>query len=289
MPFDPLANALIVVFIVLAMLCIGLAVRWSDILAAITDKRRTGRALVANLVVAPLVAVVLVAALPLPPATATVLLLLGFAPGGINAVQFSTKSKGYLASAAALLFILSLASLITAPLAAGFVLGELTGPPYGLIAIRAALLILLPLVAGIAIRNAAPEIAEKLYKPAMLVSTLSFVASVFASLAQRQDAVSELGTTTVVALVAFVLILMLVGWLFGGPESGHRQVMAVTTNLRNVGMVYVIVAECCADSQLPSAVLAYMALMVPLNLVLTIFLTFWRKRHGPVDPKTSRI
>jgi BASS family bile acid:Na+ symporter len=280
MPFDPLANALIFAFILLAMLCVGLAVRWQDIVAAITDKRRTGRALVANLIIAPLVAIGLVAVLPVPPATATVILLLGFAPGGINAVQFSTKSKGYLASAAALLFILSLASLITAPLAAGFVLGEVTALPIALIVSRAVLLILMPLFVGIAIRNMAPEIAEKLYKPAMLVSTISFVASVLVSISQRQDALSELGTTTAVAFVAFVLILMLVGWVFGGPESGHRQVMAVATNLRNVGIVYVIVAECCVDTQLPSAVLAYMALMVPPNLVLTLFLAFSRKRRG---------
>lgn len=281
MPFDTFANALIIAFITLAMLCIGLAVQWSDILASISDSSKTSRALLANIIIAPLVAIFLVIIFPVPPATGTVLLLLGFAPGGINAIQFSTKSKGYLASAAGLLFLLSLVSVALTPVAASFIFaGEIAiAPPYGRIALRALLLIILPLFAGMGIRRVAPVLAGQLYKPAMLISTLSFITSVLISTAQRQDALRELGIVTLVVMLAFILVLMAVGWLLGGPEPGHRQVMAVCTNLRNVGMVFVIVDECCADTQLPTAVLAFMALMVPPNLILTLYLAFRRRKH----------
>ncbi len=281
MPFDTIVNALIYSFITLAMFCVGLAVQWADILTAVSDRSKTARALLANIVMAPLVALILVAVLPLPPATAIVLLLLGFAPGGINAIQFSTKSKGYLASAAGLLFLLSLISVVTAPVAANFIIGNenALALPYAQIALRTLVLILLPLIAGMAIRRATPDLAERLYKPAMLISTLSFIASVMLSMGVRQDALGELGNVTFVAMLTFILVLMAAGWILGGPEPGHRQVLAVCTNLRNVGLVYVIVDGCCADPQLTTAVFAFMALMVPPNLVLTLFMAYRRKKH----------
>lgn len=282
MPFDLLVQALITIFIVLAMLCVGLAVEESDITSAVRDRRKMGRALLANIIIAPIVAIILVNLIPMPDAAAKILLLLGFAPGGINAVQFSTKSPGYLASAAGLLLVLSAAAIFITPIAAGIILepDSSTSIPYERIALRAALFIILPLAAGMAIRRSAPSVAEKLFKPAMLMSTLAFIASVLTSMALRQDALGELGKGTMLAMLAFILIMMFVGWRLGGPERGHRQVLAVTTNLRNVGLVYVIVAACCTDPMLPTAVFAFMALMVPPNLILTIYNGIWRKKHG---------
>jgi len=282
MPFEILVQALITIFIVLAMLCVGLEVGTSDIVAAVRDRRKTGRALLANIIIAPIVAFILVKLIPMPDAAAKVLLLLGFAPGGINAIQFSTKSPGHLASAAGLLFLLSAAALVITPIAAGFILepGSSIAVPYSRVALRMTLFIVLPLAAGMAIRRSAPGVAQKLFKPVMLVSTLAFIASVLTSMALRQDALGELGKGTMLAMLAFILITMAVGWYLGGPERGHRQVLAVVTNLRNVGLVYVIVAACCVDPMLPTAVLAFMALMVPPNLILTVYNGIWRKKHG---------
>ncbi len=282
MPFELTVQILIAVFIVLAMFCVGLAVTTTEIIAAIQDRSKTAKALLANIVVAPIIAFIIVTLVPMPDAAAKVLLILGFAPGGINAVQFSTKSPGYLASAAGLLFVMSLAALVLAPFAAHFILdaGGRVAVPYGEVALRAGLLVVWPLIVGMLVRVYTPDLAEKLYKPAMLISTLSFIASVLTSMALRQDALGELGTGTLVGYLAFVLITMAVGWLLGGPERGHRQVLAVVTNLRNVGLVYVIVDACCSDPSLHMAVLAFMALMVPPNLILTLYSAFWRKKHG---------
>jgi BASS family bile acid:Na+ symporter len=129
-----------------------------------------------------------------------------------------------------------------------------------------------------------PGLAEKLYKPTMLISTLAFIASVLMSLSVRQEALGELGTGTIIAMLGFILILMGVGWVLGGPHSDYRQVLAVTTNLRNVGLVYVLVEECCNDPMFSTSVLAFMALMVPANLVLTIMCAIWRKRRTGTTP-----
>ena len=52
------------------------------------------RSLLANFVAVPIVGIVLARTLPLKPEAATALLLLACTPGGISALQFTTKIKG---------------------------------------------------------------------------------------------------------------------------------------------------------------------------------------------------
>ena len=81
-------------------------------------------------------------------------------------------------------------------------------------------------------------------------------------------------------MMLFIGILMAVGWYFGGSNLDYRQVLAVTTNLRNVGLTYVLVDGCCVDADFTTAVLAFMALMVPANLALTVVCGVVRKRRS---------
>lgn len=280
-PFDTSVELLIYAFIVLASLCIGLSTTLANVTAILRDARVVRRALAANILFPPVLAGLIIAVFPLEPAAQTVLLLLAFAPGGINAVQFSTKVPGQIASAGALLLLLSAISLVTAPLAALTLLpsSAQVSVPWVEIAMRALGLIALPAMAGVALRRSSPDLAEKLYKPAMLASLLAFVASVVLSTEARQQGLAELGSYTTVAILIFIVALMAVGWLLGGPDTGGRQVLAVTTNLRNVGLVYVLVDGCCDDNLRAAAVLGFMALMVLPNLVLTVGCAVWRKRH----------
>lgn len=281
-PFDAAVELLIYLFIGLAMLCIGLASTLDDVVALGVERQWLSKALIANIVVGPLVAVALVALFPMDPAAAAVLLLLGFAPGGINAIQFSTKVPNRLASAGALLVVLSMVSLITAPIAARFIFpsnAEIAFP-LGELIFRISLLIVVPTVIGAVVRARAPDLAESIYKPAMLVSTLAFIASVILSTGTRQGALGDLGTASAVAFLLFILAMMAAGWFLGGPTTEGRQVLAVSTNLRNVGLVYVLAAHCCGDPGLGAAVLAFMAVMVPPNFLLTVVCALQRKRSN---------
>lgn len=281
MPFSTLVSLLISVFLAFALLGIGMSATWREMLALLQDRTRLMPAIVVNVVIAPLVALTLIWLIPMETAAATVLLLLAFLPGGINAVQFSTKAPAQLATAGEMLFVLSAIALLLSPIVAGAILGQdaMSNLPWGQLSVRVGAFVLMPMTIGMLIRSRAPALADRLYKPAMLISTLCFVASVLTSMGERQDALAELGTGSMIAMLAFILIMMAVGWVMGGPESGSRQVLAVSSNLRNVGLVYVLVSECCGDPLLPLSVLAFMAIMVLPNLVLTVACGVWRKKH----------
>lgn len=282
MPFDALVDGLISLFLALALLGVGLSATFGDMIQLLRDRTRLLPALLANLLLAPLVALLLIWLIPMEPAAATVLLLLAFLPGGINAVQFSTKSPGQLAAAGELLFVLSGISLLMAPIVAQVIL-EPEGPlslPWDRLLLRVVAFVLVPMLLGMWIRSRLPAWAEKLYKPAMLISTLCFIASVVISLGVRQQAMGELGQGALIAMFAFVVIMMAIGWFLGGPGPDSRQVLAVSTNLRNVGLAYVLVDSCCSDPLLTTAVLAYMAIMVTPNLLLTVGCGIARNRRS---------
>ena len=96
----------------------------------------------------------------------------------------------------------------------------------------------------------------------------------------QSDRLAQFEAGTTAAFVVFLLALMAVGWSLGGPGLGGRQILAVSTNLRNVGLVYVLVEGCCPGNGVAAAVLGLMALMVLPNLVLTVGCAIWRRKKA---------
>jgi len=282
LPFEESVTLFIHVFITLAMLCIGMSATLREMGDALLEREKLVRVLAANVFVPPILALLIILVFPLPKPVSIVLFLLAVTPGGINAVQFSTKAPGQTAAAGALLVLLSIIGLVLAPAAAQLVLpvDALERVAWEQLYTRIVGVIGIPLVIGILIRRFAPEVAKHVYKPAILISTVSFVVSVVLSLSARQEAAADLGISTLIAMLIFILSLMALGWWLGGSDPEFSQVLAICTNLRNVGLVYLLVDACCFSPFYSASVLAFMALMVPANLVLTIVCAVSRKRRN---------
>jgi BASS family bile acid:Na+ symporter len=91
---DLLPRILTLPFLITAMLSVGLQTTAGDLRALLRSQGFLWRALLANFVAVPIVGIVLARTLPLKPEAATALLLLACIPGGISALQFTTKIKG---------------------------------------------------------------------------------------------------------------------------------------------------------------------------------------------------
>ena len=280
-PFDTAVELLIYAFLVLAMFCVGMSATISDVLAVLRNRSQLYRALAANLLAPVIIALGVIWMFPLEPSVQTMLLILAFAPGGINAVQFSTKVQGHTAAAGAMLLLLSTVSLVTAPLAAKLLLpGDAKiAIPYLELLFRAIVLVAAPTAIGMFLKRKNPSLAGKLYAPAMVVSLVCFIASVVLSTAVRKEGLAEFPSGTGTAFMAFILALMATGWALGGPDSSDRQILAVSTNIRNVGLVYVLVDGCCGDDLISSAVLGLMSLLILPNLILTVTCNVLRKKN----------
>jgi BASS family bile acid:Na+ symporter len=231
------------------------------------------RALIANLVLVPLLGLVLVQLFPMTPAVAAGILILAAAPGALFAVQFTSRAKGAISFAAALLFVLTIvALLVTAPLAGLLLQTDTTlRLPIGRVARGLVLYLLLPLLTGFALQRWAPGLAGMLRKPSVLVAGISFPVVVILTIGMKSAATRALDAPAVIALLLLVLGGMVIGWLLGGPETATRRVLATSTGMRNAMVALLVALTSFPGSDVDLVVLAFSALMIPPNLIFTIY------------------
>jgi len=268
------------VFLVSTMFSIGLAVTAGEILTALRNYGLMARVLLANIILVPLLGLILVAIFRLPTDIEAAILLLASTPGGIQTPQFTGKVKDNLALAAAVMFLLSIVAIVISPVMAEAILPvetQLTLPFLHIIG-AVALFMLVPLLAGFTFRKIAGSFAQRFYKPVLLVSNVSFVMTVVLTMELKKQAVRTLDVKAVAVMAVLILASMAIGWWLGGPEDGNRRVSAIATSMRNAGVCLLIAATSFPDRAVDVAVVAFMAMMVPPNMLFTVHHSIRRQR-----------
>jgi BASS family bile acid:Na+ symporter len=276
------ASVLTYLFLFTMMLSIGLELTGRQVVRALADVPLMGRALAANLICVPLLGLVLVRLFPMPADAAAGILILAAAPGAPFAVQFTSKAKDAAAFAAALLLVLTAIALFLTPPLAGVLLRADTplALPVGRVATAVVLYLIAPLVLGFALQRWVPGVAAALLRPATWCAAVSFPAVIVLTMAMKSAATRTLGAPALIALLLLVLGGMLIGWLLGGPETGTRRVLATSTGMRNVAVALLVALTSFPNADVEVAVLAFSALMVPPNLVFTIYQNRRARRRG---------
>jgi BASS family bile acid:Na+ symporter len=271
------------------MLVIGLTVTGAEILASLRDRRLVGRMLLGNLVFVPALGFLLIVFIPLSSGTRLAIALLALAPGGLTAIQFTGKVKGSLAFAAAAAFVLTLLSVAVTPILIKLLLPLETGLdlPFMTIILFVLLYLFLPLIAGLGIRRGLEKAAKMLGRGALIVSNISFVATILLTSAMKKEAMGAVGKETVLALLLLVILSMTIGWSMGGPDGGNRRVLAIATSMRNAGLCLIIALRAFPGSGADAAVIAFMGLMVPPNMLFTVYHSI-RERRRPKRSSRER-
>jgi bile acid:Na+ symporter, BASS family len=279
---DLLSRVLMLLFLFTAMLSIGLQTTAGDLRSLLRSRGLFVRSLLANFVVVPIVGIVLVKTLPLKPEAATALLLLACTPGGISALQFTTKIKGASLCAGSNAFLLSIVAVFLSPALLTLVLPAdvSVGIPYGRALLWVLVYMLLPLVAGTLMRSRAERLAEKLSKPCAIVSAILFVVVLVLIMGWRKDAMSAVGREALLYMLLFVVISMAVGWFMGGPAQETRMVLATVTGMRHVVLCLIIALNTFPDPAMQRHLVAFSALMVPPNTLLTAYMIIRSRKSG---------
>ena len=282
---DWFPRTLLYIFFVLSMFSIGLQTTPAEIRSLLTSRALIVQLLLANFVVIPLIGVLMVMTIPFERAAATAFLLLAFTPGGISSLQFTTKIKGEALFAGSSAFIMSLLALFISP-----VLIELVHPgditvtlPHGRVIVFLALFMLLPLAAGMWVCNSREHIAEKLIKPCATIGTAAFVGMMVLTGGLRKEAFQAVGQTALFSMLIFIIISMIVGWYMGGPARHTRPVVATVTSMRNIAVCALIAVNTFPDRAVLHALVAFAALMIPMNMVFTLTTLFRFKKEDKAD------
>ena len=189
--------------------------------------RRPGlllRSLLSILVVVPFLTVVLVKLFDLRSTVEIVLVALAVSPVPPLLPQRETKAGGRRSYGLGLMVVVGIVAIAAVPLVVGLLAHVFERPLAmgpGAIARIVLVAVVLPLVAGIAVRALPPRIAERLNKPVRLVANgLLLVAALALAAGSWQAIWAAIGDGTVFAIVAFLVAALLVGASAGRTGAG---------------------------------------------------------------------
>jgi bile acid:Na+ symporter, BASS family len=255
-----------IVILISLMFGTGLQCDRARLVAALKERWLLGRALFANFVIVPLIAVVTVRLFHLDAPVSVGILLMAIAPGAPFITRSGgTKSGGSLGFAVALAFIMPAISIVTIPISAGIVLpaGAEAHLPWLPFVVKLIVLQLVPLFIGMFVGDRAPELAGKLQKPLGLIM-LAAILVVFYHFGPLlvKAFLSVRGSNGIAAMFVVVALSVITGWLFGGARREIRRTLSIATTVKNLGLGALIATTDFSDKLVPAAVMTYFLVQI---------------------------
>ena len=259
-------------FVVTSMLAMGAGLTVSQISAPLRNARLVVLALLANFVLMPLAALALAKVLWLDEPFGVGLLLLGCAAGAPFLPKLAELAKGNLAFAVGAMVLLMVVTVGYLPIVLPLLLPGVTVDPWN-IARSLALLMLLPLAAGLALKARYEDLARRVKPVLDLISNISLILLVLLITAANIDKVLQVfGTRGILAGLLFIALGFGIGWLFGGPDGDTRRVMALGTSQRNIAAALVVASQSFSDPKVVVMVIVVaivgLIILMPLSRAL---------------------
>ena len=230
----------VLVFLLSSMSGIGLGLTLPQIGAPLRNVKLVAFALIANFVLAPLLAVGIARLLRLDEPFALGLLLLGLAAGAPFMPKIVGIAKGDLALSVGLMVLLMVGTTIYLPVALPQLVQGVQVNPWK-IAQFLVLLLLLPLIVGLIVKARAASIAAQLQPVLEWVSSIALVVMMVLIIALNFQGVLRIfGTGAIAAAILFAVLSALAGWLLGGRDPAQKTVLGLGTGLRNVPAALVV-------------------------------------------------
>jgi bile acid:Na+ symporter, BASS family len=280
---EVVAKVTVVVFVVTCMVAAGLGLSVRDVVAPLRQARLVSFALVVNFVAAPAVALALTSIFALDRPYAVGLLLLGAAAGAPFLPKLAEFAKGDIAFSVALMLLLTVGTIVLLPIIVPLLIPGQSVDTWP--TLRSLLLtMLLPLGLGMVVRSRSKDWATRLWAVFAIASNVSMVLAVVLLIGLHFDAViGTFGSGAVAVAVLYVLILVAVGYVAGGPRTTTRSVLALGTGQRNVAAALIVATQNAADA----AVVVMLLVSTLAGLIVLIPAARWFARRPIGTASTS--
>ena len=232
--------------IILTGVAVGCRAAWSDATALFRSPRPLIRSMLSMFVVAPVLASIVAVMFQLHPAVKIALVASSVSPVPPFLPTKAMGAGGERRYVIGLLVAASVLSIVFVPLALD-IFESAFGVPLSIspqrIARTVSITVLLPLAAGMLVRQFAPAPADRLAKPIGIVATVLLGAGAAAVLVQEGLGMWALvGKGSLLAMAVFVGLALAAGHLLGGPIEGDRAALALSTASRHPGVPIAIAA-----------------------------------------------
>jgi BASS family bile acid:Na+ symporter len=258
-------------FIVTSMIVMGLNVTIRDLLAPMKDRRLILAAIVANFILVPVLAFIIIFIIPVSREIAAGLILVSLAAGAPSTPKVAELTQGNIAYAVAVTILMTVLTIFLMPIVLPYLLGGITMDP-SRIALNLVVLMLIPLLIGMGMRYRSDSMAKKAL-PVLFWISNGCIGIVFLTFGLLL--LSRLGTLfggdqgLLMLVIAFVFTLgsLAIGYALGGSSSETRRVLAFGTGFRNITAALVVIT---ATFQDPGNDVLIMVLIVTLVSVIIV-------------------
>jgi predicted Na+-dependent transporter len=264
--FEAIAGLSGVLFVITSMLAMGLSLTMPMIIQPLKNMRLVALALLANFILVPLLAYLILLVIPLEQSLATGLIVLACAAGAPFLPKLVQGAKGDIAFGVGLMVLLMVVTIIYVPIVLPLLLSGVKVNPWD-IAQSLIVLMLIPLAIGLLAKSHSPESAAH-WQPVMnKISGLAVLVLLVVALGLNlSNILSFIGTGGLLAMILFIIGSLVIGLVLGGRDPGVRNVIALGTSLRNVSAAIVVSAQNFSDSNTLSFVLVGAILLLLILL-----------------------
>lgn len=209
------------------------------------------RAILLNVVGAPLLTALLAFAFGLSPEARAALVLVGAAAGGALGLATSRLAGGDVSRSLLLILVLELGNLVLIPLWTTLLLSSWVPVPVMDVARTLLLALGLPLLVGIVVRRRVPHWAALVARTGGGLASLGLLVVISLLVIFDIGPLLDSGRSLAVVLsgTLFITIVLLAGALLGGPGADGRAALATVSAARSSALALVIARDVYADRQ----------------------------------------
>lgn len=280
-------QSLVLVFVVSTMFNVGLLLSAREIVLALDDRPWLARALLANLVLLPALALAVAWLLQLDAVLRAGMLILATAPGGPALIKLASLARGDAALAVGLLVVLLLAGVVSQPLLLPLLLDEVSVGP-GAIILTLVCTVLVPLLLGLQVRQRLARLASSLQLPMQRLSTLSMLSILILLPILHWQELREISRGgAFAAALLFIALATIGGWLLGGPQSAARRMLSLSCAQPNMAAAIIIAGQNFSDPRVALMLLVIMISSLPIVISLSLLYARQEREGGSLRPASQ--
>jgi len=238
-----LADLAILLFVISSMFGMGLNLTIAQIVAPLRRVNLVIKALIANFILVPLLAYLIVLVIDLDEPLTIGLMLMATAAGAAFLPRLATVAKGDTALSVGLMSLMTTITIVFLPLALPLLLPGVEVDPLE-VAQTLISYILIPLAVGLFIKARYENIASSLQPHMAQAASYSLMlAAVLMLVLNFDNLLRAFGTGTYVAVILFVALSFLIGYILGGPGSESKRVLGLGTAQRDTSTALLVASR----------------------------------------------
>lgn len=259
-------NVVILIFLVSAMLGCGLSLKPKQIVAPFRSVRLGISSAIVSYLLVPLIAVMTSTIIGLEEPLKIGLVIFSMAAGAEAGPKFVGIAKGNVGFSVGLLAAQLCVTIIYVPLILSMLLPEVHFDHLKLL-LKLCATVALPIGVGLFLKARHERIADRLNPYVHKISSVFMLLMALLIIVVNHEGLYGLLTSgAMLAAPIFIIASFITGYLFGGPDLGTRQALAIMSGARNASISLMIVSQVFNDPKI--------TMMIVLTVVLMLFMLF---------------